>query len=81
MVFSKYLMNDILRGTTRIQLMNHLQAEFDPQEDYGTNPRSPMKLPHVHSGCVITDSRLDDNLSVAVIEFSDTPKFLQMLNN
>ncbi|KAL0631774.1 hypothetical protein Q9L58_009364 [Maublancomyces gigas] len=81
MVFSKYLMNDIPRGTTRVQLMNFLQAEFDPQDDIRTTPMPPMKLPQVHSGCVITDSRLDDELSVAVIEFSDTPIFLQMLNN
>lgn len=73
-------MNDIPRGTTRIQLMNFLQAEFDPQDDDSTNQMSPMKLPQVKCGCVIRDSRLDDELSVAVIEFSNTPKFLQMLN-
>lgn len=74
-------MNDIPRGTTGIQLMNFLQAEFDPQDDDNTNPISPMTAPQAHHGCVITDSRPDDELSVAVIEFSHTPKFLRALNN
>lgn len=36
--------------------------------------------PHVQFSCVITDSRLDDELSVAVFEFADTPKWLRCVN-
>lgn len=36
--------------------------------------------PDVVCGIIITDSRLDDELSVATIEFSDTPRWLQELN-
>lgn len=80
-VYSKYLMNDIPRGTTRAKLINFLHREFE----FGVgvddaSEVSAMQAPQVDSGCIITDSRLDDELSVAVIEFSDTPKFLQLLN-
>lgn len=80
-MFSKYLMNDIPRGTSRAKLMNCLQPISDSEGDDGENDVvSVMKLSQVDSGCIITDSRLDDELSVAVIEFSNTPKWLRYLN-
>lgn len=80
-VYSKYLMNNIPRGTTRAKLINFLQREFNLEEDDDAPTKvSAMHLPQVDSGCIITNSRLDDELSVAVIEFSDTPKLLQLLN-
>lgn len=36
--------------------------------------------PDVFCGIIITDSRLDDELSVATIDFSDTPQWLRDLN-
>lgn len=38
------------------------------------------RAPDVVCGIIITNSRLDDELSVATIEFSDTPRWLQDLN-
>lgn len=74
-------MNNIPRGTSRAKLMNCLQPAPDPKsDDDGTTVVSAMRLPQVDSGCIITDSRIDDELSVAVIEFSNTPKWLQYLN-
>ncbi|KAL0631143.1 hypothetical protein Q9L58_009996, partial [Maublancomyces gigas] len=76
-VFSKYLMNDIPRGTIYSRLMNSLltPAHAAASEQIG-KPK-----PHVQCSLVITDSRLDDGLSVAKIEFSDTPKWLQELSD
>lgn len=39
------------------------------------------RTPDVLCGITITDSRLDDELSVATVEFSDTPQWLQDLNH
>lgn len=79
-VFSRYLMNDIPRGTTRAQIINCLQPAISLQPGHGQLAAPENRLLQVHSGCVITDSRLDDELSVAIIEFSDTPAWLQHLN-
>lgn len=68
-------MNDILRGTTHAQLINCLQ----PASSLESSSMDNRDL-QVRSGCIITNSRLDDELSVAVIEFSDTPAWLQHLN-
>lgn len=38
------------------------------------------RMPDVFCGIIITDSRLDDELSVATVDFSDTPQWLQDLN-
>lgn len=76
-VFSKYLMNDIPRGTTYSVLMNSL---LTPAHVAATGRAEPPK-PQVQCSLVITDSRLDDELSVAKIEFSDTPRWLQELSH
>lgn len=65
-------MNDIPRGTPYSKLMNSLLV--DPYAADTAPPRS-----HVQCGLVMTDSRLDDELSVAIIEFTDTPKWLKIL--
>lgn len=66
-------MNDIPRGTPRARLINSLLAPS--HEDQPNTFR-----PDVFVGVIITDSRLDDELSVATIEFSETPDWLQRLN-
>lgn len=71
--FSKYRMNDIPRGTPYAKLMNSLIN--GPYRDDQAVPRS-----HVHCGLIMTDSRLDDELSVAKIEFTDTPRWLMDLS-
>ncbi|KAL0634802.1 Ankyrin repeat and FYVE domain-containing protein 1 [Maublancomyces gigas] len=75
-VSSQYLMNDILRGTSRAKLINSLLAPPHRKARHGHNV-----VPDVIFGLVITDSRLDDEQSVAVIEFSDTPAWLQDFND
>lgn len=72
---SRYFMNDIPRGTPRAQLINYLVA---PSHWQGT-PRSNLAC-DVFCSIAITNSRLDDELSVAVIEFSKTPEWLHRLN-
>lgn len=42
--------------------------------------RAEAPKPHVQCSLVIRNSRLDDELSVAKIEFSDTPRWLQELS-
>lgn len=73
-----FFMNDIPRGTTTIKLINSL---LTPPHLTGENdaPISPFQ-PHVQFTCTITDSRLDDELSVAVIEFIHTPRWLRQLD-
>lgn len=69
-------MNDIPHGTPRATLINSL---LSPE-----NEDQPASRPHtqadVQFGLLIRDSRLDDELSVAEIEFSNTPPWLQKLN-
>lgn len=62
-------MNDIPRGTTYAKLIKSLLAPP------GGQPGRTQA--HVQCGLVISNSRLDDELSVAKIELSDTPKWLQ----
>lgn len=69
-------MNDIRRGTTNRELEDHLLV---PPHWLDEEPLQPDQLPDRFT-CTITDSRLDDELSVAVIEFTDTPKWLRLLN-
>lgn len=69
-------MNDIPRGTTYAKLMNSLlRGPYNDIADSTAAPRS-----HVHCGLIMTDSRLDDELSVAMIEFTDTPQWLRYLS-
>ncbi|KAL0636975.1 hypothetical protein Q9L58_004078 [Maublancomyces gigas] len=72
---SRYLMNDIPRGTPRTQLINYLMAP----NHWPDTPRSNLGR-DVFCSIAITNSRLDDELSVAVIEFSKTPEWLHRLN-
>ncbi|KAL0634295.1 hypothetical protein Q9L58_006761 [Maublancomyces gigas] len=73
-------MNNIPRGTPRAKLMNSLLAPHHRQGT-DTGPGSSAKLqPDVIFGCIMAESRLDDELSVASIDFSITPKWLQDLN-
>lgn len=72
-------MNDIPRGTTRVKLINSLLA---PSHVRHLNIPSPEQLqPDVQFGLDLAFSRLDFELAVARIEFSDTPKWLQALND
>lgn len=67
-------MNDIPRGTTVARLMNVLQSPRHIPPAIITG-----QTPDVVCGIIITVSMLDDELSVATIEFSDTPRWLQDL--
>lgn len=71
-------MTDIPRGTSRARILNSLHPESDGEDN---NRATGLNRPQVTCGCVVSDSRLDDELSVAMIEFSDTPKWLQHLTN
>lgn len=63
-------MNDIPRGTSRAKLARFLLAQ-------SSSPAGPLQQqPQVVFGSDISDSRLDDELSVAILEFSDTPAWL-----
>lgn len=63
-------MNDIPRGTSRGKLARFLLAQ-------SSSPMGPFQQqPQVVFGSAISDSRLDDELSVATLEFSDTPPWL-----
>lgn len=75
---SKYLMSDILHTTSRVALIKSLQDR--PDRTQGTGP-SDMTLRDVQIGLIISDSRLDDELSVATIEFHHTPKWLSDENS
>lgn len=69
-------MNDIPRSTTYSKLINSLIAPpLGPPSE-----QADKAQPHVQCGLVMSDSRLDDELSVAKIEFSDTPGWLQQLS-
>lgn len=70
-------MNDIPRDTKRIALINYLL--LSPHGQHIVSPNSNQA--HVLCGVEIHDSRLDDDLSVATINFSDTPQWLRNLNN
>lgn len=69
-------MNDIPRGTSRITLINYLM-----RSPHGQHQAPSGAKPDVLCGVTMADSQLDDELSVARIEFSDTPRWLQDLNN
>lgn len=69
-------MNDISRDISRIQILNSLLVPPHGQENAPPGSRQPQVL----CSCLVTDSRLDDELSVAVIAFTDTPKWLRDLN-
>lgn len=75
-VESKYLINDIPRGTSRARLVRSLRA---PVYASGSNWLSP-RVVDTAFGIVISDSRLDNARSVAIIDFVDTPQWLQYLN-
>lgn len=76
MIPSKYLMNDIPRGISSIRLMNSLLSLTHTPR----NGLPPPIQPHVTLGLVLSDSRLNCEQSVAAIEFSNTPQWLQALN-
>lgn len=67
-------MNDIPRGTPRIKLINSLLSP--PHEARDTSQPADVIF-----GLIMSDSRLDDEQSVASIEFSSTPMWLQRLND
>lgn len=69
-------MNDISHSTSRATLINSLLSpNHDSEADAGAHKQADVMF-----GLLITNSRLDDELSVAAIEFSDTPAWLQQLN-
>ncbi|KAL0639442.1 hypothetical protein Q9L58_001470 [Maublancomyces gigas] len=63
---------NIPRGTTYSKLMNSFLVS-----PYGVSATKPQS--HVYCSLIMTDSRLDDELSVAIIEFTDTPQWLRNL--
>lgn len=69
-------MNDIARDTSYSRLMNSLLTPAH------ATASGRAETPHADVQCslVITNSRLDDELNVATIEFSDTPRWLQELS-
>lgn len=69
-------MNDVPRGTSRTKLINSL---LTPGHDEARGGGSAVPQAHVIFSLDISDSRLDDELSVATIEFSDPPPWLQFL--
>lgn len=71
-------MNNIPRGTRRFQLLNSLRS---PTHEHATDPAPNFLHLHPPATVTITNSRLDDELSVASIHFSDTPNWLQRTNN
>lgn len=68
-------MNDIPRNTSVARLMKSLLTPSHVAALASTHP-----TPDVVCGIIITNSRLDDELSVATVVFSDTPQWLQDLN-
>lgn len=70
-IFSTFLMNDIPRGTTHAKL-----ARFMLSQSPNTSAPHDARSPQVAFGSAISDSRLDDELSVATLEFSATPSWL-----
>lgn len=75
-VRSKYLMNDIPRGTTLEEVLRSLapSVHTDPQLNYEPIRRMLANQP------VFRDSELDDSLSVTTIEFNNTPESLRILS-
>lgn len=71
-------MNNIPRGTKVTTLLNYL---LEPRKGRFEALRALVSQADVHCGAVITDSRLDDDLSVATIEFANTPIWLQYLSD
>ncbi|KAL0636946.1 hypothetical protein Q9L58_004049 [Maublancomyces gigas] len=69
--FSTFLMNNIPRGTSHAKLTRYLLAQA-----HGPSALHQAHSPQVLFGSDICDSRLDDELSVATLEFSDTPPWL-----
>lgn len=68
-------MNDIPRGTTYSKLINTLLA---PRRG-PTSGQAEKPQPHMQCSLVMRNSRLDDELSVARVGFSDTPEWLRCL--
>lgn len=71
-------MNNIPRGTKVITLLNYL---LEPRTGPFEAVAGATSHADVHCGTIITDSRLDDELSVATIEFGNTPIWLQYLRD
>lgn len=69
-------MNDIHRDTSRIKLINSL---LSPSHKQRTSEGSTHH-PDVIFGLIIANSRLDDELNVATIDFPSTPPWLLDLN-
>lgn len=71
-------MNNIPRGTKVITLLNYLQKpNMGLYETHGAQ----ISQADVRCAAIITDSRLDDELSVATVEFAITPLWLQFLSD
>ncbi|KAL0634672.1 hypothetical protein Q9L58_006398 [Maublancomyces gigas] len=73
---SKYLMNDIHRGTSRVKLINSLLSPTHKQR----TSEGPAHHPDMIFGLITANSRLDDELNVAKIDFPSTPLWLLDLN-
>lgn len=69
-------MNDIHRDTSRVKLINSL---LSPSHKQRTSEGSTHH-PDVIFGLIIANSRLDDELNVATIDFPSTPPWLLDLN-
>lgn len=69
-------MNDIPRDTPRANLIDSLVAPTHWQD---ITPSTNLQS-YVHCSIVVANSRLDDELSVAIIEFTTTPDWLKRAN-
>lgn len=74
-------MNDIPRGTSRAKLINSLLTPNTRSHKRGDLTAPIDFRPDVLFGLEMTNSRLDDELAVAAIEFTHTPQWLQSLND
>lgn len=74
-------MNDIPRGTSRAKLINSLLTPNTRSHNRGDLTAPTEFRPDVLFGLMMTNSRLDDELAVAAIEFTHTPQWLQSLND
>lgn len=62
-----------------MKLVNYLIAP-PHLSNQAASSSNAMVQPNVQFSCKITDSRLDDGLSVAMVEFTNTPQWLHLLN-
>lgn len=75
---STYIMNNIQRGTSSEDLIrsliSHWHVSLDSQLHFGLSREILKRTP------VLLDSKLNDDLSVTTLEFTDTPRWFRSLD-